>query len=87
MSESEVGLRVATTRQKAGRFVSGLELPAGVKAPASIVVATVIDTVGDTSFERPAQDCAWSTEDRNPLNKMTRKSTCRFFMIGLYLTN
>jgi hypothetical protein len=59
MSESDVGLRPAVTLQKAGRRGNDMVLPGGVKEPLSIIFASVIETVGETSFERLSQDSAW----------------------------
>jgi hypothetical protein len=58
--ESEVGLRIAATRQKAGKFGSASALPTGLKLPAPPVFAIVIVTAGVTNFARFSQDCAWS---------------------------
>src|SRR5450631_3321957 len=60
ISESEVGFRVAATRQKAGNPGKGVVLPVGEKVPVSIVLASVIERVGETSFKRLSQDCAGS---------------------------
>src|SRR5260221_14553879 len=60
MSESDVGLRPAVTLQKAGRRGNDMVLLGGVKVPPSIVFASVMETVGEASFERLSQDSAWS---------------------------
>src|SRR6266852_5875924 len=60
MSESDVGLRLAVTLQKPGRCGNDIVLPRGVKVPLSIVFASVMETVGETRFERLSQDSAWS---------------------------
>lgn len=60
MSESDVGFRLAVTLQKAGRRGNDTVLLGGVKAPLSIVFASVIEIVGEASFERFSQDSAWS---------------------------
>ena len=57
MSESDDGLRVAATRQKAGR--SGMALPLGaLKAPAATDSAVVMVAPGRSSFARDSQDWA-----------------------------
>jgi hypothetical protein len=60
MSESDVGLRLAVILQKAGRCGNDVVVPRGVKVPLSIVFASVMETVGEASFERLSQDSAWS---------------------------
>ena len=46
MLESEVGVRVAVTRQKAGRPGIGLDDPGGTKTPVVLSVAEVIVVSG-----------------------------------------
>jgi hypothetical protein len=57
-------------------------LPSGVKAPASMVFAKVIETVGEASFESISQDCAWSPVARALATRAMRESNSPAFMIG-----
>src|ERR1700680_157750 len=76
MSESEVGLRLAATRQKAGRWRNVLVLPVGVKVPVSTTFASVsvMDTVGETSFESLSHDWAWSAAGRRLVKRTILES-------------
>jgi hypothetical protein len=71
MSESGVSLRSTATRQKAGRFWSEFVPPAGVRLPASITFASVIDTVGEASCESLSQGCACSATGRSIIGNRT----------------
>jgi hypothetical protein len=50
MFESPVGLSVATTRQKDGRFDTSLAPSGAVKLPAGTTFATVMETVAEFVF-------------------------------------
>src|SRR6516225_4730876 len=56
MFESEVGVKVAATRQYAGRGNCGNDVPSGaVKVPASIGSAAVMVVSGSARLSRPVQ--------------------------------
>ena len=71
MSESGVGLRSTATRQKVGRFWSAFVLPAGVKLPASITFASVIDSVGEASCDSLSQGSACSAAGKSIIGNRT----------------
>jgi hypothetical protein len=81
ITESEVGLRVATTRQKPGRSKSGVRLPGGMNVPGSSTFANVIETVGETSFERLSQDWAWSEAGAQLATRMMMDRISRSVML------
>jgi hypothetical protein len=94
MSESEVGVSVAVTRQKAGAFLNtamppgppdnGPPAPGGVNAPAATTDAEVIFPSGSAKDARLSQEAA-ETDGTTTIALMASTNTNRTKLFKLFL--